>query len=83
MRERPPETKFFICSDRPGCILWLEQEFPKRLIHNEMIIEYEVDYIHSFCEWYCLAACNEMILSSSSSFSHEAAKMNDAIKTFV
>lgn len=83
MRAEPDNTSFFVCTDRPGCLLWLEQSFPKRIVYNKIQIEYDVDNFLAFCDWYCLAHCRKMILSGPSSFSTEAAKLFGASKTFL
>lgn len=69
---------FFVCSDRPGCMLVLEQEFPKKIIYNPLSVNYDVNTFAAFCDWYCLGQCNKLILSSLSSFSSEAKKLGGA-----
>jgi hypothetical protein len=83
MRAEGDNTVFFVCTDRPGCMLWLEQMFPKRILYNKIQIEYDVDVFQAFCDWYCLANCRRMILSGPSSFSTEAAKLYGAERIFL
>ena len=66
---------FFVCSDRPGCFLMLEQEFPRRLLYNRIKVEHDLDTMTAFCDWFCLAHCKKMLLSRASSFSQEASKL--------
>jgi hypothetical protein len=77
MKLEPSSTQFFICSDRPGCILHLAQEFPNQIIHNGIGIEYEVNTFDAFCDWYCLSQCQKLILTQVSSFSGESIKVNN------
>jgi len=72
----PPTV--FICSDRPGCYQVLQSTFPGRIISNPVEIEYDANALNAFCDWYCLANCSQIIVTSISSFSTEAAKMNNA-----
>lgn len=83
MRAEPETTSFFVCTDRPGCMLWLEQAFPKRIVYNKIQVEYDVDHFLAFCDWYCLAHCHKMILTGPSSFSTEAAKLFGAQTVFL
>jgi hypothetical protein len=78
MRNEPEHARFFVCSDRPGCILAVEQAFPGKLIYNSITIDHDVDFVRGFCDWWCLANCKKMLLSSASSFSIEAAKVRGA-----
>ena len=71
-------STFFVCSDRPGCYNVLRQTFPGQIINNPVEIEYDAKALNAFCDWYCLAKCNQIIVTSISSFSGEAAKMNGA-----
>ncbi len=68
------DAVFFICSDRPGCVLYLEQEYSGKLIFNPnaLRIEHDVDTVSAFCDWYCLSQCDHLILTGVSSFSTEA-----------
>jgi hypothetical protein len=77
MKKEPKHTKFFVCSDRPGCMLYLETMFPKRVFYTSSKIEYDTNFVRGFCDWYCLAHCKKLLLSAPSSFSIEAAKLND------
>ena len=77
MRSQPRHAKFFVCSDRPGCLVLLEAAFPKRVFYTSSKIEYETDFVRGFCDWYCLGHCSKLLLSAPSSFSVEAAKLND------
>ena len=65
---------YFVCSDRPGCVLYLEQEYSGKLIYNPnaLRIEHDVDTVSAFCDWYCLSQCDHLILTNVSSFSTEA-----------
>jgi hypothetical protein len=83
MEKEPAHIKFFICSDRPGCILSLEKKFPKRLLYNRISIDHDVNYIDGFCDWWCLAHCGKMLLSGPSSFSVEATKVNNVNPTYL
>jgi hypothetical protein len=83
MRAEGENKSFFVCTDRPGCMLWLEQLFPQKILYNKLQIEYDVDVFQAFCDWYCLAHCRRMILSGPSSFSTEAAKLFGAQKVFL
>lgn len=71
-------SNFFICSDRPGCYKALNDAFAGRIISNPVEIEYDANALNAFCDWYCLANCSQIIVTSISSFSGEAAKMNNA-----
>lgn len=71
-------SKFFVCSDRPGCYKVLHDTFAERIISNPVEIEYDAKALNAFCDWYCLANCSQIIVTSISSFSTEAAKMNNA-----
>jgi hypothetical protein len=77
MKKNTNADLFFICTDRPGCLLVLEQEFPRKIVHNGIHAKFNIDTISSFCDWYCLSQCNELILSGISSFSGEAMKIKD------
>jgi hypothetical protein len=83
MRGEPDHARFFVCSDRPGCILAMEQAFPGRLIYNAITIEHDVDFVRGFCDWWCLAHCTKLLLSSASSFSIEAAKVRGLEATYL
>ena len=73
MRTYPQTTSFFVCSDRIGCLVYLHQIFPNRIIMNEAIIEgKDVDTKRGFDDFICLGACSEIITSKVSSFSDEA-----------
>ena len=82
MRTYPKNTSFFVCSDRIGCLVYLHQIFPNRIIMNEAIIEgKDVDTKRGFDDFICLGACSEIITSKVSSFSDEA-KIIRNIKIF-
>ena len=83
MRKMPPETVFFVCSDRPGCLAFLRAEFPGRVLSNDWVRTDENDAFGAFCDWYCLSRCSSLILSGSSSFSHEARHVSGAPAKFV
>lgn len=70
-------SSFFVCSDRPGCYDDLQQMFPGRIINNPAEIEHEAKAFNAFCDWFCLSNCSKIIVTSISSFSGEAAKMNN------
>ena len=75
MRQEGSNKTFFICSDRPGCFLSLEQIFNKRILYNAIEVEYTANALNAFCDWYCLSHCSKIIASGVSSFSSEATKM--------
>ena len=77
MQTFPDETKFFVCTDRPGCLMFLEALFPNRVFYTSNKIEEKTDFIRGFCDWYCLGHCAKLLLSAPSSFSVEAAKLHD------
>ena len=82
MKKQSKKTVFFVCSDRPGCILYLEQEFPGRIIYNPQTalrVETKVDTLGAFCDWYCLSRCDHLILTGVSSFSTEAIRYRGRI----
>jgi hypothetical protein len=76
MHAHTNDTVFFVCTDRPGCVLFLEQEFPGRLVYSAsaLRVESDVDLFGAFCDFHCLAQCDRLILSEVSSFSREAAR---------
>jgi hypothetical protein len=77
LKKQPDHVKFFVCSDRPGCLLYLETVFPNRVFYTSSKIEYETDFHRGFRDWYCLGHCKKLLLSAPSSFSIEAAKLKD------
>ena len=83
MRKQGADAKFFVCSDRPGCMVFLESMFPQRVFYTSKAIERETDFVRGFCDWYCLGHCRKLLLSSPSSFSIEAAKLNDVPCEFI
>jgi hypothetical protein len=83
MKEEPDDVSFFVCSDRPGCLLSLEVVFPHRILHNGMSVEHDVNFEHGFCDWWCLAHCKKMLLTGPSSFSVEATKVNGAEAKYI
>jgi hypothetical protein len=72
MKAMPEDAVFFVCSDRPGCIEYLEHLFPGRIAKNAWVNTFDNDAFGAFCDWYCLSMCSTLILSSVSSFSREA-----------
>jgi hypothetical protein len=83
MKKETSADYFFICSDRPGCLLVLEQEFPQRLLYNNLSITYNIDSFNAFCDWYCLSQCSKLILTGISSFSGEALKVKNSSHVIV
>jgi hypothetical protein len=69
----PSDVKFFVASDRTGCTLYLHQHYPNRISTNGIKIhDSKPDTFYGFMDWYCLAMCNNLIVSQVSSFSYEA-----------
>ena len=78
MKEFPKTTNFFICSDRPGCLLYLHQIFPDRILSNPPSIEAKtVDTKAGMKDFVCLANCTKIICSQLSTFCNEASRVND------
>jgi hypothetical protein len=83
MRAMPDDAVFFVCSDRPGCIEYLEDLFPGRIATNPWVETFENDAFGAFCDWYCLTKCSTLILSGTSSFSREAEMASGAATHYV
>ena len=78
MKTYPQNTTFFVCSDRTGCLLYLYQIFPNRVIMIPLAIETKkIDTQRGFDDFICLGACREIITSQVSSFSDEAKQINN------
>jgi len=78
MKTFPENTIFFICTDRPGCSLYLHQMFPSRIIMNEIDVEnIRVDTYKGWNDFYCLASCSSIIVTNISSFSDEASRVHN------
>ena len=83
MKRFPATQKFFVASDRPGCYLNLEAEFPGRILHNRIAVEHDVDSDNAFLDWYCLSQCSKLVLSGISSYSGEAMKVRGTSAEFL
>ena len=79
MRQAGDGAVFFVCSDRPGCLLNLEQFFPHRIIYNPIKVEHTMQTTTAFCDMVCLANCDRLIVSQISSFSTEAELMGNVL----
>ena len=78
MRSYPPDTKFYVASDRVGCAIYLYQTFPGRIFMND--IKLEDGFVHverDYVDFYCLSMCTEIVVSKVSSFSDEARRVRD------
>jgi hypothetical protein len=83
MKAMPSDAIFFVCSDRPGCIEYLEDVFPGRIATNAWVDTFDNDAFGAFCDWYCLSMCSTLILSGTSSFSREAEMKSGAATHYV
>ena len=83
MKTMPEDAVFFVCSDRPGCIEYLEDVFPGRIATNAWVKTFDNDAFGAFCDWYCLSMCSTLILSRTSSFSREAEIKSGAATHYV
>ena len=83
MKAMPKDAVFFVCSDRPGCIEYLEDVFPGRIATNAWVDTFDNDAFGAFCDWYCLSMCSTLILSGTSSFSREAEMKSGAATHYV
>ena len=83
MKAMPKDAIFFVCSDRPGCIEYLEDVFPGRIATNAWVDTFDNDAFGAFCDWYCLSMCSTLILSGTSSFSREAEMKSGAATHYV
>jgi len=78
MQQYPPETMFFVCTDRTGCTLYLHQQFPDRVLMNDIYLETKVvNTYRGFVDFLCLSLCNEIVVSRMSSFADEASRIHD------
>lgn len=76
MRAYPSDTAFYVASDRPLCVDRLTHEFPGRVVHIPPHTEQVVDARRGMTEFLALSQCRELVVSSVSSFSREAAKIH-------
>jgi hypothetical protein len=83
MKAMPEDAVFFVCSDRPGCIEYLQDVFPGRIATNAWVDTFDNDAFGAFCDWYCLSMCSTLILSGKSSFSREAEMKSGAVTHYV
>ena len=78
MKTFPNDTTFFICSDRPGCMLYLHQLFPNRIISNSLAIETKlIDTMRGVYDFYCLSQCTKIIATDVSTFCDEARRIGN------
>tara|TARA_Y100000389_G_C17470688_1_gene530392 strand:+ start:2471 stop:3430 length:960 start_codon:yes stop_codon:yes gene_type:complete len=78
MKKYPKDVKFFICSDRTGCMLHLYQLFPQRIISNSVDIETpKLDIYKGMQDFLALSECDEIIVTNVSSFSKEASMIRN------
>lgn len=77
MRKAPKDATFFVCSDRPGCLDVLREEFGSdRVVMSDPAVvgaRDSTDNLGALVEWYCLSQCDRILMSLSSSFGREAA----------
>lgn len=77
MNEYSPETIFYVASDRPGCLLQLKEIFGDRILHQPIEIESSTNSVRGMRDFVALSMCRELIISNVSSFSGEAARVNN------
>lgn len=78
MKEFPDTTTFFVCSDRPGCLLYLHQMFPNRILSNPPFIETRtIDTTVGMKDFVCLSHCTKILCSTISTFCNEASRVRD------
>lgn len=78
MKEFPPDTEFFVCADRTGCLLYLHQMFPNRI--HMLPIAMQTDKVNTkmgLADFYGLTMCSSVIVSKVSSFADEARRVNN------
>jgi hypothetical protein len=76
MRDAPDDATFFVCSDRPGCLDALRDEFGDRMVTTDPKVlgrHDGSDSLGALAEWYCLSQCDRILTSLFSSFGREAA----------
>ena len=77
MKEYPPETIFYVASDRPGCLLQLKEIYGNRILHQPIEIESSTNSVRGMRDFVALSSCRELIISNVSSFSGEASRVNN------
>ena len=77
MRKLPEDTIFFVCSDRPGCHMYIEQTFPKRVLRIPSPDTESMDVFRDYADFHCLSLCSHIIVSRISSFADEARRPHD------
>lgn len=78
MKTFPNHTTFFICSDRPGCMLYLHQLFPNRILSTSLTIETKlIDTMKGVYDLYCLSQCSRVIATDVSTFCDEARRIGN------
>lgn len=78
MKEFPPDTEFFVCADRTGCLLYLHQMFPNRIHMLPLAIQTDrVNTKAGLADFYGLSQCSKVIVSHVSSFADEARRVKD------
>jgi len=84
MNTYPKDQKFYVCSDRTGCILILVQKFQDRIISNPIYLhKKETNIMVDFYDWWCLQYCSTIITTWQSSYSREASILNNSKKISV
>jgi hypothetical protein len=79
MKQFASDTIFFICADRTGCLLYLHQLFPGRVIMLPLSLETEkVSSQRGMADFYGLSLCSTILISRLSSFSNEASRVNNS-----
>tara|TARA_Y100000389_G_C17023409_1_gene299938 strand:- start:28 stop:495 length:468 start_codon:yes stop_codon:yes gene_type:complete len=72
-----PNAVFFVCSDRPGCLLYLYQKFPNRILSNPPSVEKAtIDTDSGMKDFICLSKCTTILCSKLSTFCNEASRIN-------
>lgn len=84
MKTYSEDTVFYVCSDRPGCSMYLHQMFPGRILTASVgIFTEQVETKEAWRDFCCLAACTEIVSSRVSSFSDEARRMGNIPLTLI
>lgn len=78
MKKYRKDTRFYVCSDRVGCVIHLYQLFPGRILSNDIEMETkDLDIYKSMQDFLCLSKCSQIIVSNISSFSDESRRVNN------
>jgi hypothetical protein len=84
MKQFASDTVFFVCADRTGCLLYLHQMFPKRIIMLPLSLETEkVNSQRGMADFYGLSLCPTIMVARLSSFSNEASRVNNSSVIYI